>query len=63
MHCAYGVSRSATLIIAYLIKKLKISYEEAFIFVRRKRSVIKPNKGFEEQLRLWEKIAHKSKSN
>lgn len=46
IHCAYGVSRSATLAIAFLMKMLKISYLEAFVFVRRKRPVIKPNCGF-----------------
>lgn len=53
IHCAYGVSRSATILIAYLIKKLKISYTQAFAFARRKRSVIRPNRGFEEQLKQW----------
>lgn len=26
VHCAYGVSRSSSIVIAYLIKKMKISY-------------------------------------
>jgi len=35
------------------MKKLKISYAEAFSYVRRKRPNARPNRGFEEQLKLW----------
>jgi hypothetical protein len=35
------------------MKKFKIGYSEAFIYARRKRPVIKPNYGFEKQLRIW----------
>ena len=30
VHCFYGVSRSATIVIAYLMKKYSISYQKAF---------------------------------
>jgi protein-tyrosine phosphatase len=46
VHCAFGVSRSSTLVIAYLMKKLRIKYHEAFSFVKRKRTVVRPNGGF-----------------
>ena len=55
VHCAAGISRSATIVIAYLMKKNKWSYQEAYNFVRKKRNVICPNSGFVRQLRNYEK--------
>jgi len=47
-----GVSRSATVVIAYLLsEKLHGSVDEAMAYVRTKRSCIKPNDGFVRQLR------------
>ncbi|XP_076254777.1 dual specificity protein phosphatase MPK-4 [Rhynchophorus ferrugineus] len=54
IHCYYGVSRSATIIIAYVMKKYKISYEEAFDRVKAKRSIISPNQGFISQLKIYQ---------
>ena len=55
VHCYSGISRSATFVIAYLIEKLKIKYEDAYTIVKTKRNVICPNEGFMEQLRIYEK--------
>ena len=33
-----------------------MKYEEAFQFVKNKRSVVWPNPGFKEQLKLFEKL-------
>lgn len=52
VHCQAGVSRSASVVIAFLIKKFKVSFEKAFKFVQSKRKVVNPNEGF--QLRLVE---------
>lgn len=46
IHCMWGVSRSATLVIAYLIKYQKWSCCEAKEFVKKRRPVISPNPGF-----------------
>ena len=40
------------MVIAFLIKKFKVSFEKAFKFVQSKRKVVNPNEGF--QLRLVE---------
>lgn len=55
VHCAAGVSRSATVVIAYLMRKNAWSLSQALKFVKEKRSVVFPNPGFMRQLRLWEK--------
>ena len=34
VHCRMGVSRSASVVIAYLMKKYNMSYDEAFQFVK-----------------------------
>lgn len=51
VHCNAGVSRSASVIIAYLIMKKGMSFDEAFKLVKDKRPAIQPNSGFLEQLR------------
>jgi len=46
VHCHMGVSRSATVVIAYLMKYFHMTHREAYNFVKKKRSVINPNEGF-----------------
>ena len=50
VHCHAGISRSATIIIAYLMKVKRMSYPEAVGCVYRSRPIIKPNIGFVQQL-------------
>lgn len=52
VHCRMGVSRSATIVIAYLMKKYGIGYREALEKVRVKRCVY-PNMGFATQLQRY----------
>ncbi|KAJ7698091.1 protein-tyrosine phosphatase-like protein [Mycena rosella] len=54
VHCHQGVSRSASIVIAYLIRERGMSYQEAHTLVRRQRRCIRPNAGFETTLREWE---------
>lgn len=54
VHCRAGISRSPTLIIAYLMKHLRIRYEDAVRMVTCKRAQALPNNGFREQLMQYE---------
>jgi hypothetical protein len=54
VHCVMGISRSATCVIAYLIKYCGKDTFEAITFLRRKRGIINPNSGFIEQLRKFQ---------
>ena len=56
VHCSKGVSRSPTMVIAYLITREKMRYKDALARLRQKRYVL-PNEGFSEQLfRLEEQV-------
>lgn len=53
IHCSYGVSRSATMVIAYLISK-GIRYNKALQMVKDARPIAQPNKGFKKQLIVYD---------
>ncbi|KAJ4352679.1 tyrosine protein phosphatase yvh1 [Ascochyta clinopodiicola] len=53
VHCAMGKSRSATVVIAYLMQKHNITPSEALSHVRQARSIVEPNEGFWKQLELY----------
>ncbi|CAN4112753.1 unnamed protein product [Withania somnifera] len=55
VHCFAGKSRSATIVIAYLMKKHGMSHSEAFQLVKSKRPIISPNAGFMTQLENYDK--------
>lgn len=50
VHCTYGVSRSGSIVIMYLMKKHNMSLQNALKFVRKNRYIVKPNSGFYKQL-------------
>lgn len=54
IHCNLGVSRSSTIVIAYLMKSKQWSLKIAYDFVRDRRTCIRPNRGFLHQLADWE---------
>ncbi|KAM3137850.1 hypothetical protein pb186bvf_010093 [Paramecium bursaria] len=55
VHCAAGISRSATIVIAYIMKKNKIFLQKAFKRVKDARPYIRPNPHFIKQLLDYER--------
>lgn len=58
VHCCQGVSRSSSLVIAYLMWKEGQSFEDAFQYVKAARGVTNPNMGFACQLLQCQKRVH-----
>ena len=56
IHCMAGMSRSASIVIAYLMWKEHKKFIEAFNFVKEKRKLISPNCGFIMQLKYFESL-------
>jgi atypical dual specificity phosphatase len=54
VHCLGGISRSPTLVCAYLMKSCGLTWRQALEFVKAKRSCVDPNIGFLSQLEEWE---------
>lgn len=54
VHCVAGVSRSVSLVLAYLIKYSDMSLKSAFEYVRSVRPQVRPNVGFFKQLIEYE---------
>eukprot|EP00747_Dinoflagellata_sp_TGD_P194676 gnl/TRDRNA2_/TRDRNA2_62376_c0_seq1.p1 gnl/TRDRNA2_/TRDRNA2_62376_c0~~gnl/TRDRNA2_/TRDRNA2_62376_c0_seq1.p1 ORF type:complete len:516 (+),score=77.71 gnl/TRDRNA2_/TRDRNA2_62376_c0_seq1:67-1548(+) len=54
VHCMMGVSRSATVVTAYVMRRLGVGWMEALIRVKRCRSVVNPNPGFQRCLGSFE---------
>jgi protein-tyrosine phosphatase len=67
VHCAAGSSRSASIVIAYMMWKFDWSLAKAYKYVKAKRPICQPNDGFMEQLskyqpnKLKKKIIEKGK--
>ena len=56
VHCKSGASRSATIVIAYLMWTQKMRYNNAMTFTKDKRFIVLPNRGFREQLKMFDKL-------
>ena len=56
VNCFAGVSRSTTIVIAYIMYKYKLTLLEALQFVRSKRNIINPYPGFIQQLKILEPL-------
>ncbi|XP_073725348.1 serine/threonine/tyrosine-interacting protein A-like isoform X5 [Misgurnus anguillicaudatus] len=56
VHGNAGISRSAALVIAYLMETFGVKYRDAFSHVQERRFCINPNVGFVHQLQEYEAI-------
>jgi dual specificity phosphatase 12 len=57
VHCTAGVSRSATIVVAYLMRKNKQSLDSVLKQVKDKRW-IEPSSNFMTQLQIWEAVQY-----
>jgi dual specificity MAP kinase phosphatase len=55
VHCQAGISRSPTIVIAYLMKIKNLTHDSAYHLVKSKRGIIEPNIFFVSQLFDFEK--------
>ncbi|MBO6938233.1 MAG: dual specificity protein phosphatase family protein [Deltaproteobacteria bacterium] len=55
VHCEVGVSRSATLVTALMMKRERLRFFDAFSAVRERRAQVLPNIGFASQLQRLER--------
>ncbi|KAJ7635133.1 protein-tyrosine phosphatase-like protein [Roridomyces roridus] len=53
VHCLGGLSRSVSVVCAYLIAAKGLTASEALAYAKNRRSIAHPNIGFRAQLRKW----------
>jgi hypothetical protein len=57
VHCDLGISRSPTIVVAYLMRKLRIQKVDVLNFVQSKQKV-KPSPNLTRQLQVWEEVGY-----
>lgn len=62
IHCLAGISRSPALAIAYVMRYLSLSFDDAYKYVKQRRPQISPNFNFIGQLSEYEHKVSKSSS-
>jgi protein-tyrosine phosphatase len=60
VHCRSGVSRSSTIVLAFLVSSMGMRLLDAFFLLRSKRSIVTPNIGFMGKLVQLERDVHGS---
>ncbi|KAI8137494.1 protein-tyrosine phosphatase-like protein [Fennellomyces sp. T-0311] len=56
VHCLAGVSRSPTVVAAYLMNKRRLHPKAALAIIKQTRPFVNPNAGFMNQLRLYREM-------
>ena len=55
VHCYAGISRSSTIVIAYIMRKHLSTFLSTFMLVKNKRPIVNPNSDFRKHLYNYEK--------
>ena len=63
VHCNDGMSRSASLVIAYIMQTYGLDFKAALNHVQQRRFCVQPNDGFEQQLKEFEPIYRAATEN
>jgi len=63
VNCQAGISRSATVVIGYIMHTQRLSYDQAYNIVKKRRPIINPNKGFVNMLKYTMKQKVSSSSS
>jgi predicted protein tyrosine phosphatase len=56
VHCVAGVSRSPTVVAAYLMRKWGKGADKTLAYIAGKRREVRPSENFVAQLRVWEQV-------
>nr|XP_043618552.1 dual specificity protein phosphatase 1-like [Erigeron canadensis] len=59
VHCLAGISRSASVITAYLMRTERLSVKDALASLRQSKPSVNPNRGFLRQLAMFEEMGFK----
>jgi dual specificity phosphatase 12 len=57
VHCLMGISRSPTIVAAYLIKRRQMTRDDALSYLVERRPIVDPNDGFRTALLTWSEQA------
>jgi len=58
IHCHQGVSRSASVVIAFVMEEMDLEFDTALRYVRERRPKVNPNQGFVTQLDIWHRVQY-----
>ncbi len=56
VHCYAGMSRSASIVIYYLMRSRRWSFDAAFSYLKARRHIVSPNQWYRKQLKDVERI-------
>eukprot|EP00803_Ostreobium_quekettii_P011695 evm.model.scf_781EXC.3 EVM.evm.TU.scf_781EXC.3 scf_781EXC:43318-51771(-) len=59
VHCFAGISRSSTIVTAYIMTTQKLTYTAAIHKLRQKYPIARPNPNFVEQLRMFRSMGYR----